>query len=477
MKRSVSLATLLGALCVSGQAQAQAQDTLRAATVSGIVTDSIAKAPLAQALIQLVFMESLSASVRTAESDSLGRFIIRDVPPGRYLIGFIHPMLDSLGLEPRPSVVVVDGPRAIRADLGIPSGKTLRTGFCGASRGRDSNAVILGTVRHAGDGAPADSAHVLAQWSDITIGRGGMQRGIARREFTTPSSGWFAVCDAPSGGTVTVYATKGRDSTDAIDITVPDDGFLRQDLYFGEARIAVGGQASLPGDSLSLTSAPMLTGDGQLSGIVIALDGRRRLEGARIGIRNGPQTRSDAQGGWQLSGVPTGTRTLDVRAVAFAPYSHAVDVVDGAAPVVVSLTSLKSLLDTVRIVATRSGNRNRFDFMQRKRSSGSGRFITEEEIAARQPFYTSDLFRNVPGVFIARGQGGDEYIAMRGQRGQPCGPKLFLNGMTMKDFSAGDVDSMIRSNELFGVEVYRATFSPLQFFDFDGCGTVLFWTR
>jgi len=475
MKRSVSLATLLGALCVSGQAQAQ--DSLRAATVSGIVTDSVAKAPLGKAVIQLVFMESLAASVRTAESDSMGRFIIHDVPPGRYLLGFIHPLLDSLGLQPKPSVVVVDGLRAIRADLGIPSGKTLRTGFCGASPGKDLNAVILGTVRYARGGAPADSVHVIAQWSEITIEQGRMQRGIARREIITPSSGWFAVCDAPSGGTVSVHATKGRDSTDAIDITVPDDGFFRQDLYFGEARIAVGGQASLPGDSLSLTSAPMLTGDGQLSGIVIALDGKRRLEGARVGIRNGSQTRSDAQGGWRLSGVPTGTRTLDVRALTFAPYSHAVDVVDGAAPVVVSMTSLKSLLDTVRIIATRSGNRHRFEFMQRKRSSGSGRFITEEEIAARQPFYTSDLFRNVPNVITVRGQGGDEYIAMRGQRGQLCGPKLFLNGMSLRGFSAGDINSMIRSNELFGVEIFRGTFSPLAFLDYDGCGSVLFWTR
>jgi len=475
MKRSVSLATLLWVSLVSGQAQAQG--TTRAASVSGIVTDSLAKAPLARALIQLVFMDSLSAAARTADSDSLGRFVIRDVPVGRYLIGFIHPLLDSLGLELKPRAVVVDGPRAIRADLGIPSATTIRTGICGASPDADSNAVILGTVRYARDREPADSVHVLAQWSEITIGRGGMQRGVARREFTTPASGWFAVCDAPSGGTVTLSATKGRDTTEAIDVDVPATGFLRRDLYFGDARVAAGGAAPLGGDSLSVTTAPRLTGGGRLSGIVIALDGKRPLAGARVGIRNGPQTRTDAQGGWRLIGLPTGTRTLEVRALTYAPLSQPVDVVEGAAPVSVALTSLKTLLDTVRIVATRSGNRQLFDFMQRKRSSGAGRFITGEEIALRQPVFTSDLFRSLPGISIGRGQGGAEFIAMRGSTGGSCRATVFVNGMSMRDLDADDVNSMVRPNELIGVEVYRPGSAPAQFSDMSGCGSVLLWTR
>lgn len=62
---------------------AQTPDTTLA-TVSGIVHDSIARMPLAGAVVQLVPADSVASFVRTAISDSLGHFFLRDVPDGRY---------------------------------------------------------------------------------------------------------------------------------------------------------------------------------------------------------------------------------------------------------------------------------------------------------------------------------------------------------------------------------------------------------
>src|SRR5258708_8703231 len=116
-------------------AAAQTPDTAQrtsGATVSGVVHDSIARMPLASAIVQLVATRGSAWFGRAAVSDSLGRFTLRDVPDGRYMIGFFHPMLDSLGLEPPVRDVVVDGPQSVRADVAVPSPTRLRDAICGS---------------------------------------------------------------------------------------------------------------------------------------------------------------------------------------------------------------------------------------------------------------------------------------------------------------------------------------------------------
>ena len=122
--RSLLFVALLARL-----AAAQATDTIHraiGATVSGIVRDSIAGMPLAGALVQLLAADSLARFNRTAVSDSLGRFTLGDVADGRYTIGFLHPMLDSLGIEPPLREVYIDGHRPVSVDLAIPSPARIR---------------------------------------------------------------------------------------------------------------------------------------------------------------------------------------------------------------------------------------------------------------------------------------------------------------------------------------------------------------
>src|SRR5262245_61861201 len=97
------------------------------ATITGVVRDSIARRPLSGAIVQLV----AGTDVRSATSDSLGRFTIRDIPTGRHTIGFFHPTLDSLGLDAPQHEVVVGSNAAMRVDLAIPSGERIRATVCG----------------------------------------------------------------------------------------------------------------------------------------------------------------------------------------------------------------------------------------------------------------------------------------------------------------------------------------------------------
>ena len=160
-----STAVVFATLVTVGQSQAQVVAAPRpgSASVSGVIFDSVTHSPLSSALVQLVNADSLSASARTVESDSLGRFNFGDIRPGRYLLGFMHPMLDSLGIEPKPREVRVGGETAVRSDLAIPSALTLRRTICGASAVADSEALIIGIVRRATDRVAVDSSVVSAQ--------------------------------------------------------------------------------------------------------------------------------------------------------------------------------------------------------------------------------------------------------------------------------------------------------------------------
>jgi hypothetical protein len=95
------------------------------------VLDSLQGAPLARALVQLVATDAPAPFGVTVETDSLGRYRITGVPVGRYTVGFHHPRLDSLGLEPPLHGVEVGSISDVRADLAIPSAKRLRATVCG----------------------------------------------------------------------------------------------------------------------------------------------------------------------------------------------------------------------------------------------------------------------------------------------------------------------------------------------------------
>jgi hypothetical protein len=93
-------------------------------TVSGSVVDSIGGSALRGASVQIVGAADAVMGRRfTAVTDSLGRYTISDVPPGRYLVGFQHPRLDSLGLEIEDRAITV-GDANVRLDLTTPSPAT-----------------------------------------------------------------------------------------------------------------------------------------------------------------------------------------------------------------------------------------------------------------------------------------------------------------------------------------------------------------
>jgi hypothetical protein len=214
------------------------------ATVSGVVHDSLARAPLAGAWVQLVAADGAANAPRTVVSDTLGRFAFDGVPDGRYTIGFFHPLLDSLGVAPPLRAVRVRRGRPERIDLAIPSPARLRAAVCGGpvtpgltrTSGTGAGALIAGVVRDASDSASVVHVTVSVEWLELTLSKSGWEPLRLRTDAATDTAGRFFFCNAPRGGTVSLSVTRGADSTRRMDIQVPATGFLRADLYVGTAR-------------------------------------------------------------------------------------------------------------------------------------------------------------------------------------------------------------------------------------------------
>jgi len=471
------------------------------ATVSGVVRDSIARIPLAGAWVQLVAADSQARSARTVASDSLGRFTIADVQDGRYALGFFHPLLDSLGVEPPPREVVVSRHRSVRADLATPSPARLRTAICGSPPASPAGGVVVGTVRDALGGTPAKRVTVIGEWLVMTFRPGGVDRRRPRLVVRTGDNGWFALCNVPSGGTMFLMAGRGADSTDVIEVQVPKEGFLRRELYLGLARTVVVGDTTPRADTLAPRADTLAVpprrvrmGDGRLRGTVVTAEGSRPLAGAVVRITDGSMTRANDHGEWSLVDVPAGTRVLEVRAVGYYAVRRVVDVVADAAPVAVALSTFKAMLDTVRVTAARVADRHNSGFEVRRRS-GIGNYLTPADIVRRGAFFTSDIFRQLRGIRLGYAYDTlatdmtplfspesidptDRRILMRGITGNWCAPAIYLDGLYMSEFTADALDSWVSPERIAGIEVYSEVAVPPDYQRArSGCGSILIWTK
>ena len=485
--------TVLTALCVAlGPSVAEAQAGAPAprtpgGRIHGIVYDSLARAPLGGAWVQLAVADGRPDSSRTLVSDSLGRFSFDDVADGQYVLGFFHALADSLGIEPRGRSVFVAGHRTVRADLAVPSGTTLRALICGERVGKDSGVVVrgaavAGVIRGARSRVPAAGVTVSAEWLELSLGGGGFGRRRPRLVTTTGENGYYAFCNAPLGGTIYLMASQGADTTDLVEAQVPMDGFLRRDLYLGPARVVVTRDTAAQSDSTRTLARVTRFGDGRLTGTVTSAENNRPIPTAQVRIVDGPGARVDDRGGWTIGNAPSGTRVLEIRAVGYYPERRAVDVIDGVSPLRVELNTFKAVLDTVRIIAKIEPDRQFSGFDERKKS-GMGHYYTSADFAKRGMIETSDLFKNVPGLWVENDSVG-RMLLMRSSftsvdnRDGRCQPSVYLDGMQLFEASMDEIDFYAPLKRVRAIEIYNDATVPPQFNrGLTGCGAIVIWSK
>src|SRR5215831_8417497 len=302
---------------------------LSAQTISGRVYDSLAKAPLVGATVQLVPSKPGSLAPIQAITDSLGSYRLVEVPTGAYLLGFYHPLLDSIGIEPPVVRVNVDGssgPTPMRRDLGVPSAAGIITAVCGpGSNKKDTLGVVVGHLYDAASRQAVSGGTVVAEWQRVAVVDKRLEISNPQLIATTTSSGGFAFCGVPRDDDIALTAVRGKDTTGTVMLHVPVAGFAHQQVYVDKVDLV----PLIARDSLG---APQLTpnvvrrGQGQLLGTVIDANNHRPVARAQVAIAGTDLSElTNDRGAFSISGAPGGTQTMLVRAIGYAPERRTIE--------------------------------------------------------------------------------------------------------------------------------------------------------
>lgn len=435
------------------------------ARVSGEVLDSARSRPLVGATVQLVAAGE-SGRIRAAVTDRAGHFVFDSVPAGTYLAGFLHPLLDSLGVESTLLRVEVAAAEPLRLALGTPSTPTLLDARCGAPTPELPRGLFFGTVRRA-DGQPfVGPARVRAQYTAIRATERGIERTPTVRVVNSTDAGTFAVCGVPPGGVITVRAAAGADSSGFVELPVPANGLLVRDLSIG---------AAVRSAATSARTTSTLRGAASVRGVARSASGQV-VAGARVTVwSTGVEVLGNTEGQYSIERLPEGSYTIEARALGYQPYRVPVDLSARAEAVVdLVLTPLVTRIDTLRVRANRAVPLEEFE---RRRKLGFGHFITEDMIRQKAPTYMADILRGTPGIVTMPGEFGRDRVLVRGTgMTGDCPPAVFLNGLFV-NIEDGDLDLLINPKDVRAVELYARTSSiPLQFQTRTGCGSVVIWT-
>ncbi|MFL5577083.1 MAG: TonB-dependent receptor [Gemmatimonadaceae bacterium] len=439
-----------------------------APTVTGVVYDSLAGAPLAGAAVQLVRDDSSRAGGYSAITDSAGHYAITGMRPGRYLAGFFHPVLDSLEIEAPLQRVEVGGEPVTTLDLAVPSPAQLHAAFCSELPRGDTSATLVGWVRDADRGDGVGESRIVLTWSELRVDEGGV-RVLKRRVPARPRpSGFYIVCGLPSDIALDADAdAPGGRRSGIVDLNLRAGEMRRLDFALADSTSAVAAPTDSAGER-------KLRGSARVAGTVRDAGGRPVVR-ANVGVRGAAVTTVTSETGtFALGGLPAGTRALEVRAIGYEPASVPVTLRSGASAAArVTLQRRADVLAPVTVLGKESRRtRDITGFLERSRT-GMGKYLTAEDIEKRNPIQLTDALRMTSGIQVRPNGFG---YSIQGRGG--CSPSVFIDGLPVYD-GARDIDELVRPSEVAGIEVYSGSGSvPGQFAtQSNGCGTVLIWTK
>lgn len=445
--------------------------------IVGEVFDSTTATPLIGAKVTV-----LGPGMRTV-SDSRGAFRL-GVPAGVYTLVLDHPRLASLPIPvPLRDVHVMDGVTR-HVSFHLPSMATILGRACG----EEASGVLVGRVRDelVEDGLGRARVRVRA-----------LERGVDGRTYqaSTDANGIYRFCGLPTDTELSVAADFHGQGMHAVSVNLPADRAVLLDFD-----LVVTGPSRIVGRVVDArTEEPVphvaITVDGAGGTRVTDQEGRFLLDDLAPGLY-GLQTTHIAYAGHKDSVVVGGNEVLELE------IRLAADVL--RLPPVVVVSRSRPLIS--------NGHMSTFES---RRRTGTGYYITKDDIDRANPFSITGLLRRVPGlrvvpnglgtyaVFMARQpmrlntltdsvdvrprpQGSPSQpsqAAAVGPRIDPspsaCQVQFFLNGGPVRLGDGESIDRLVSVQSVEGVEVYRgASELPLGIFSSDSrCGAVVIWTR
>lgn len=198
------------------------------------------------------------------------------------------------------------------------------------------------------------------------------------------------------------------------------------------------------------------------------------------------RTIADESGAFSFRTPSHGATTLVVRRLGYV--SATLKLPPGADTAVqIVLEAIPRRLSPVVVEAQVSERLNAVGFYDRLRqrhwSSGSGTFITAEDIEARNPLRVSQMLDGIPSVRVQKMDATTTRWEIRGPRG--CQYTVYVNGARvgprerMGIMQPVWIDELLEPGSTAGIEVYpRATGAPPGTQMLNGtCGIAVFWTK
>ena len=465
-RRLRSFALLALSVCLSRSAEAQDD---RPGHLEGRVIDSARARPLVGARVVAVGPDARESVSGAAVTDTNGRYRIDSLAPGRYVVGFESPMLDSLEITLAPRAVVIAAGQTATIDLGLPPSVKLRGALCPGVLLPPQTGVIYGHVVDTETEAPLSGAVLAMSWGERDFDKATLRSVNHERtaSATTDDRGWYRLCGVPTDTWLSLQLQHLGRAGPVIRALVEDSVGLAVRHFSFDAATASGATDSLESRTHSALVAP-LSGTAILSGIIRG-SGDAPLASVNVGVRGSAVIgMTDALGHYSLRGLPAGTQVLDVRHLGYDPAELSVELRSGV--IVTRDVHLRRIvsLDSVRVVAQRSPYREFNELLTQKTS---GIFIGPEEMEWRKRVtFTSEVIDKIPGFRIA-GKGWNARV------GSTLGPvfcygipTIVLDGFEMERIN--DVPTAF----IGAIAAYRAgEISPGN--HDRGCGVIMFWTK
>lgn len=130
------------------------------------------------------------------------------------------------------------------------------------------------------------------------------------------------------------------------------------------------------------------------------------------------------------------------------------------------------------VVTARSQRRLQGYYDRLNHGTGSGRFLTREQLDNIPANRVTDYLRRVPAITLERVEGGS-LITIDNPLGR-CTPLIYIDGVPVEQQGGDLVDDFLTPTMLEGIEFYAGTVGmPLEFASAQqtGCGVVAFWTQ
>ena len=441
--------------------------------LQGVAIDSLHGQPLVGALI------SVDGTARMAITDSLGRFFIDSIAPGSRRVLVDHPILDTLGISLVTPPMAIGANELTRAVIPVPTAEFLVNLFCPAARRALGPGALVGRIREPDSDSAAVGARVSLVWYDpdppglpanLRVGK----RPPRVREATVGPDGTYRLCGLPDTYEAKLQAQR-KDGGATAEVPVVQDGGL---LALRSMSVAALPAVAAGRDSAGGIVLQQPRGTARVFGKVVNRNGAP-VAGARVGLMGtSAATLTRANGDFVLDSLPAGTQAIVVRQFGYRPTEVAIDLSSRTpARVTVQLGAFVPELSPVEVVSRRDEGLQKVGFLDRKRNSAGGYFISPEQIEKRNAMKFTDILRSTPGIRVSEQNGQAMITSTRSTQANGC-VTMYVDGSQWQQLAPGDLDSFVQPNEVAAIEVYSGSSVPVQFTTVgQSCAAVVVWTK